>query len=162
MADVTLGSGITALNAYLIHGGTDGTADSADNGKQAFETFLKGLQGDYVIKCDPETTAPEPTTSAWSQDVTVTLETADGEVHTWYNGPVKLAIDDTGGGTASISPSAGNQMMTNGSLTVTISGTEATWANSETATLTVSDPDTSGFGGWEASDADCVITFTSA
>ena len=162
MADVTLGTGSEGLRSYLLNGCTDGTADSSGNGKQAFEALLKGLAGDYVIKCDPETVAPEPTNAVWSQTVTVTLETTDGEVHTWYNGPVKLAVGDTGGGTATITPGAGNRMMTNGSLTVVLAGDEATWAHGETATLTVSDPDNTGFGGWTAADATCVVTFTTA
>jgi len=158
---VTLGSAVIALRDYLLHGGTVGTNDNAANGEQAFETLLKGLAGDYVIVCDPATTTPEPTSEAWTQEVVVTLETADGEVHTWYNGPIKLAIDDTSiAGTASIDPAAGEHNMTNGKLTVTVSGDAKDWLNGDTVTLTVSDPDTSGFGGWTASDATFVATFT--
>ena len=164
MADVTLGSGATALYEYLENGKTTGTTNAVTNGKEAFEALMKGLAGDFVIVCDPETATPEPTDAAWSQTVTVTLETYDGELHSWYNGPITLAVEDAGGGTASILPVAGEQMMTNGTLSVVLSGDANTWANGETATLTVSDPATAGtgFNGWVASDATCVITFTTA
>lgn len=163
MASVTLGAGAEALKDYLLNGKTSGTAGSSANGKEGFTALLKGLAGDYVLSCSPSTATKAPTSSAWSQTVTVSLKTAAGEVHTWYNGPVKLAVADTSSaGTASISPSAGNQMMTDGTLTVTLSGNAANWLNGETATLTVAVPDTTAIGGWTTSSATCVVTFSNS
>jgi len=152
MADITLGTGAEDLRSYILNG--DGNHD-------IWKAFIKGLQGDFVFDVSPATTAPTPTTEAWGQEVTITLKSNNGEVHTWYNGPIKLAIANTStAGTATIDPSDTTPNMENGVYTVTIAGDAASWLNSETATLTVSDPDTTGIGGWAVADATCVITFT--
>jgi hypothetical protein len=124
------------------------------------QALIKAFCGDVVLKCTPATYAPAPTSSAWSQQVVVTLETADGELHKWYSGPVTLAIADTSSaGTATISPAAGAHYMTDGALTVTVSGGAAAWLNTETVTLTASLVAAQGLAGLAASKT-CVITFT--
>ncbi len=160
-AGVTNGTGVEKFRSYL--GGY------SNLGANAFTTFMKAQSGDIVLKVTPATTTPAPTAAAWTQAVVITLETADGEVHEWYNGTVTIAIGDTStAGTASISPTAGATYMNNGSLTVTISGNAAAWLNSETATLTVSATDQDPAGGttdlsicgWAVASKTCVITFT--
>jgi hypothetical protein len=160
MAGVTNGSKIEDLRTYL--------AGLGNNGYNAFQTLMKALSGDFVLKVTPATATPAPTAAAWTQAAVVTLETADGEVHEWYNGPVTLAIADTStAGTASITPAAGAHNMTNGQLAVTIAGDAAAWLATETVTLTASmaDQDASGdtdknLFGKAVADKTCVLTFT--
>lgn len=162
MADVTLGTGATALFEYLLNGRSEGGAGAVTNGQEGLKAFLKGMSGDYKIACSPATAAPtvaECTAEAQVYAIDVSLQTNDGEVHSWYNGPVKLAIaDDDGVGAATIVPTAGAQMMANGRLTVTVTMSKAAWTAGSKATLTVSDPDTTGFGGWTATDATFIAT----
>lgn len=154
MADVTLGSGAEDLREYLLNG--YGTKDGV------YTAWMKAQSGDFVIGLSATTAAPtvaECTAEAQVYTITVTLQTADGETHGWYNGPVKLAIaDDDDLGAATISPTAGNTMMANGVATVTVTMSKAAWTAGKKATLTVSDPDTTGFGGWTASDATFIAT----
>ena len=166
MADVTLGTGVEGLREYLLNGKTSSTAGDPANGRETLTALLKGLAGDYKLKCTPATATPlvsELAAAAQAFTIDISLETNDGEVHSWYNGPVKIAIteDDVGEGcTAAILPTAGEHMMTNGHLSVTVTMAKATWTAGKKATLTVSDPDTSAFGGWAASDATFVATVT--
>jgi hypothetical protein len=97
----------------------------------------KAAAGDILWVCTPATVTPVPTTAAWTRTVVVTLETAAGEIHSWFDKAITsgVAIADTGGGTASIP--ATTLTIKNGKATIVISGTEATWANGEDDTLTV-------------------------
>jgi len=103
-----------------------------DKAQQDFITELldlrpmvtKALSGDMVFKCTPPTAAPSAAAAALDDivyKVKVTLESAAGEVHDWYNGPVLLAIATTDStGVPTISPAAGERNMTNGELEVTL------------------------------------------
>ena len=99
--------------------------------------MIRAMCGDMVATISPTTVTPVPTASAWTRTVTVTLYDADGNIHKWFNKAVAtgVSIADTGGGTASI-PST-TLTFVNGVATVVVSGTAATWANSETDTLTI-------------------------
>lgn len=124
----------------------------------------KALSGDMVFKCTPETADPSAAAAAQADivyKVKVTLESAAGEVHDWYNGPVRLAIADTDDtGVATISPAAGEHNMTNGELEVTVTLPKAEWTATKTVTLTVSDPSDAGTGicGWVVADETFVAT----
>ncbi len=152
-ADITNGTGVEDLREYLLHGG--GNVDT-------YTAFLKGLQGDYVFSLSATTAAPtvaELTAAAQSYTITITLKTNNGETHSWYNGPIKLAIaDNDGTGAATIAPTSTTPVMTNGVYTVVVTMSKAVWTAENTATLTVSDPDTTGIGGWIADDATFVAT----
>ena len=104
---------------------------------QELTLLEKAMSGDIVIVIDPETVTPAPTTSAWTRNVKISLKTAAGEIHSWCNltEATILSIGDTGGGTASIVSTT--ITIVNGEATVVVSGTEATWAHTETDTLTV-------------------------
>jgi hypothetical protein len=97
----------------------------------------KALSGDMLWVCTPATVTPVPTAAAWTREVVVTLETAAGEVHTWFNKSIASgrSVGDTGGGTASIASTT--LVVVDGKNVTTVSGTEATWANTETDTLTI-------------------------
>lgn len=161
MAGVTVGTGAYGMADWLRNGVTSDTDDAVTNGYDTFAAFMKGQGGDYVLACTPATAAPSAAAlakNAISYTIDVTLSTADGEVHSWYNGPVKIAIADDDTPNATISPTAGAQYMTNGHLTVTVTLPKGTWEAGKAATLTVSDPDNTGFGGWTATDATFVAT----
>lgn len=115
------------------------------------------LGGDIVMVIDPTTVAPAPTTSAWTRNVTITVETTAGQVHDWLNETyaTTLSIADTGGGTASIASTT--LTLVNGKSVVVVSGTEATWANSETDTLTIANITV---GGITVTAGTSVETFT--
>ena len=85
------------------------------------------------------TNLPAPTTSAWTRTVLVELQTATGEVHSWFSDSITSgnSISDNGGGTASILSTT--LVIVNGRAEVVVSGTEATWANAETDTYTVAE-----------------------
>ena len=161
MAGITNGTGVFGMSDWLLNGKTTDTDDSVTNGYATFCAFMKAQSGDYVLACTPATAAPSAAAlaaDAVSYVIDVTLQTADGEVHSWYNGPVKIAIADDDTPNATISPTAGAQYMTNGHLAVTVTMPKGTWTAGKKATLTVSDPDTTAFGGWTASDATFVAT----
>ena len=162
MAGVTLGTGALAIADWLRTGTGTSTADSNTNGYDGFKAMIKGVYGgDYKLVCTPATAAPSAAAlanAAISYTVVVSLETADGERHVGYNGPVKLAIADDDTPNATISPTAGAQYMTDGAITVTVTLPKGTWTEGKVATLTVSDPDNTGFGGWTATDATFVAT----
>jgi len=125
------------------------------------EQMMKAMSGDMAFRVTPATDAPAPTEEAWEQDVLIELVDSAGNLHSWYSGPIKLAIADGSTlGTATIDPAGTTPDMVNGKYTVTIKGDAASWLNTETATLTVSDPDTVGIMGQVVADKTCVITFT--
>ena len=125
----------------------------------------KALSGDMVFQCTPPTAAPSAAAAAQAAivyKVKVTLESAAGEVHDWYNGPVLLAITgDDSTGTATISPAAGERNMTNGELEVTVTLPKVAWTQGSVVTLTVAAPETAGAGicGWAVASKTFVATF---
>ena len=154
MAGVTYSAGIESLRAGLFSGEMGGELT-------AIKAFLKAQSGDIVLKVTPATATPAPTAAAWSQTVVVSLETADGERHTWYNGHVTIAVGDTStAGTAAILPTAGAHYMTDGVLNVTLSGAAAAWLATETATLTATTVAQQGLLNVAISATTCVVTFT--
>jgi hypothetical protein len=101
--------------------------------------FAKAMAGDMVLVVTPATDTPAPTSAAWTQDFYIELQTAAGEVHTWFNKTVTSGVsvgDTSTAGTASISPAA-NNVFVDGVSKVTMSGDAQAWLNTETATLTV-------------------------
>lgn len=138
--------------------------DMINAGSPPLDLLVKAMGGDMVFKCTPKTAAPSATDAALAAieyTVTVTLETAEGEVHSWYNGPVLLAIATTDdNGVATIDPAAGERNMTDGSLDVVVTLPKAAWTAGSVVTLTVSDPVTAGTGicGWTVADKTFVAT----
>lgn len=106
--------------------------------REFFGILSKGLSGDLVFKCTPATVAPAPTSAAWTRTVVVTLETAAGEVHKWFNKAITTGVsiaDTSSAGTATI-PST-TLTFIDGKATVVVTGSAHAWLNSETDTLTV-------------------------
>ena len=98
----------------------------------------KAAAGDILWVCTPATVTPVPTAVAWTRDVVITLETAAGDIHSWFDKSITTGVsigDTSSAGTATI-PST-TLVVKNGKVTVTVSGDAAAWLNTETDTLTV-------------------------
>jgi len=96
------------------------------------------LAGDMAFKCTPATITRAATAALWTRTVVVTLETAAGALHDWYNATVTTGVsiaDTSTAGTASI-PST-TLTFVNGKATVVVAGDAAAWLATETDTLTV-------------------------
>lgn len=108
--------------------------------KDLLALYAKALAGDMVLVVTPATDTPAPTALAWEQDFYVEVQSAAGEVHSWFNKAVatghSVAESTAGGGVASADP-ATTTTFVNGIAKITVSGTAGTWANADTATLTV-------------------------
>lgn len=124
------------------------------------QSFIKACSGDIVLKVTPATSTLAARTTAWSLPIVVSLETADGDVHKWYSGPVTLAVSkSSSAGTATISPAAGAHYMTDGVLNATLSGDAAAWLENDTATLTATAVAQQGLLNKAISATTCVVTF---
>lgn len=153
--DITFSAGMEQLRASLVTG---------DGSVAVPESFFKACCGDIKLVCTPATVAKAATNSAWTQEVVVTVCNNDGTLCSWYNGNITLAVGDTATGTAAISPAAGAHAVTDGSLTVTLSGDAGSnyWAAASTATLTAS-PTANNAGlvqGSLIANATCVVSFS--
>lgn len=116
----------------------DGMAGIAPELRREIYLRDKAMAGDMLFVCTPATVAPVPTSAAWTREVVVTLETAAGEVHTWFNKAITSGVsvgDTSTAGTATIASTT--LTMVDGKAVVTVSGDAADWLNTETDTLTV-------------------------
>lgn len=98
----------------------------------------KALAGDLVFVVTPATVTPVPRATAWTRTVKVELQTADGEVHTWFDKGITTGVsiaDASTAGTATI-PST-TLTFVNGRASVVVSGDAQAWLHTETDTLTV-------------------------
>ncbi len=102
----------------------------------------KFLSGDIDSAVNGVTDNVEgPTDGVTTQTFEISLVDKDGNVYEFYNGPIKLAIAKSStGGTIAIDPASTTPNMKNGRYTVSIIF-GGTWATGDTATLTISDPD---------------------
>lgn len=127
---MSLTDGQKALREHIV---CNGSGDRSN-----LDAFIKAQSGDMVFKVTPATKTIAHTSTGWSQDVKITLESASGEKNSWYNGPITIAIADTSAaGTASILPAATTVNMVDGEYNVAVKGNAAAWLATETATLTV-------------------------
>ncbi len=119
----------------------------------------EALEGDILFVLTPATVAPVPTSSAWTRSVTVSVENAAGERHTWFDEAITTGVaiaDTSSAGTASI-PST-TLTIVNGEAVIVVSGDAADWLNAETDTLTVAEY--TGFAGQTLAAKTSVETFT--
>ena len=110
---------------------------------------------DVVVVVERANVTPAPTNAIWSYVVPFHLETTAGELIP-FNGTIAAtaAESTSGGGTAD--PNTATPAVVNGRGVVTFAGTAATWANADTATLTLTHTNLRG-----GTDADTfVVTFT--
>lgn len=98
----------------------------------------KAMAGDLIWVLTPATLSTPATALAWTRSVLVELQTAAGEVHTWFNKAITSGVsigDTSGAGTASIVSTT--LTIVNGKAVIVVSGDAASWAAAETDTLTV-------------------------
>jgi hypothetical protein len=132
--DATLRKAMQALISAQI---TANTTYSAAATK--VDLLEDALQGDMVLDISPETVDRTATSEAWTRTVTVTLQNAAGDTHTWCNMAfaTSAAIADTSSlGTASIVSTT--LTLVNGVASIVVSGSEHAWEADETNTLTIS------------------------
>jgi hypothetical protein len=105
---------------------------------QQMNLYAKALSGDLVMVITPETVTPVPTSEAWTRDVTVSIQTAAGEVHRWLNAAYATTVsiaNTSSAGTASIASTT--LTLVKGEATITVSGDAEDWLDTETDTLTI-------------------------
>ena len=105
---------------------------------EQIDLMAQAMSGDLVMVIEPETVDLEATDAAWTRDVTITVETANGDVHEWLTADYTTTLsidDDSTAGTASIESTT--LSIVNGKAVVTVSGDEEDWIAEETDTLTV-------------------------
>lgn len=119
----------------------------------------EALNGDILFVVTPAAVVVVPTASAWTRDVDVEVQNADGEVHTWFNESIGsgVSVGDTSvAGTASIVSTT--LVFVKGRLRLVVSGDAQAWLNAETDTLTVEEY--TGFAGQTMAEKTSVETFT--
>ena len=111
--------------------------------------------GDIEVVVQRANVTPAPTTEAWSYEVPFQIQTAAGEVIP-FTGDIAASGAETtaGGGTAD--PDDTTPAVVMGYGTVTFAGTAGTWANADTATLTLTYTDAYGVANTDT----FVVTFT--
>ena len=98
----------------------------------------KAFCGDLVFIVTPATKSTAHKSTAWTRTVVVELQTAAGEVHTWFSKAITTGVsvgDTSSAGTATI-PST-TLTFTKGRATVVVSGDAQAWLAADTDTLTV-------------------------
>ena len=114
---VTLGSKVTELKDWLLHGGS--------NGADAWWSFWKAVNGDMAVTVTFATPAPDSPDlySPWSQTVRVAFTSAAGEECGWYVGKISVSLSEDVSGDVHLSNS-GDVDVTNGYVDLTLSGTD--------------------------------------
>jgi len=122
------------------------------------DLMAQAMSGDMVLKCTPATLGSSAAAvaaaiagddSKFTRTVTVTLENAAGDVHTWYSGTHDAAAVPTtnGNGTCELVDAAGASeteiVFANGTATAIIDYT-LTWAENDVCTFTVTDGEIMG------------------
>lgn len=106
--------------------------------REEFALRDKALAGDMVWVVSPATVDRAATVAAWQRDVWVELQTAAGELHTWFDKEIASGIsiaDDSALGTAAITGTT--LIVVGGRAKVVVSGDAVAWVAVETNTLTV-------------------------
>lgn len=142
---VVTGDSANTTTTFLgISKEADGNTDVVNQttlnlGLDKIDTFAslisKALQGDMQIVISPTTVSKAAAEIAGTRTVTITLKTAGGVTHTWYNGTFDVAT--TKSSSAGTATSATTAVAASGVATVTITR-GGTWAENDTNTLTVS------------------------
>jgi hypothetical protein len=118
----------------------------------------KASAGDLVFVCNPATVAPEPTAAAWTRTVLITLQTAAGEIHGWFDKAITTGVSIANTSTAGTATIPSTTLTFNGGIaTVVVSGDAADWLDTETDTLTVAQ---ASILGYTVAAATSVETFT--
>lgn len=126
---------------FFPNGGKLPNASSSD-----INAMAAALAGDLVFKCYPATVSTAHISTARTRQVKVQLETAAGDVHTWFNKAITtgVSIADTSTAGAATIPST-TLTFVNGVASVTVSCDANAWLATETNTLTVAQATIMGY-----------------
>lgn len=118
----------------------------------------KAMAGDMIWVVDPSTVNTTPTSDAWTRTVITELQTAAGEVHSWYSDAIATGVsvaDTSSAGTATIP--ATTLTVVNGRVAVVVSGDAQDWLGgiAQVETITCTAGESTGAG-------DITMTITSA
>jgi hypothetical protein len=106
----------------------------------------KAASGDMIFVCTPATKSTVHTSTARTRTVTVELQDALGNVHTWFTKDIATGVsiaDASSAGTATI-PST-TLSFVDGVASVVVSCDANTWAAADTDTLTVAQATIMGY-----------------
>jgi hypothetical protein len=131
------------------------------------EIQQKGMSGDMVLVASPialgssaaaVTAAIAGAAAKFTRDVTITLKTAAGEVHSWFNGTFAIAIAEVtaGSGVSAIAGGVAVATFVNGVATVTINYT-GVWAAADTQTFTITGSTKLGYAIANKTSVDTLI-----
>ena len=98
----------------------------------------KAFAGDLVFVVTPATLSTAAITGAWTRSVVVELQTAAGEVHSWFDKAITTGVsiaDASALGAATIASTT--LTFVDGRATVVVTGSAHAWIAAETDTLTV-------------------------
>ncbi len=101
----------------------------------------KAMSGDMELVFDKVTGATLPTSDAWEVPITVTLETEDGKLHTWFNATfedVFTAANTSVAGSAAMKTNR-HAVFVNGVCNVALTGDAEDWLDTEEASATLTD-----------------------
>jgi len=118
----------------------------------------KAMMGDMTLVVSPATATPAPTAAAWTQDVKVQLQDANGNLHSWFTKAVTSGVsiaDTSAAGTAAIASTT--LSFEGGEAVFAITGDAASWLDTETATATIAEMTIMGN---TVAEKTCVLTFT--
>ena len=112
-------------------------------------------QDDVTVVVDAANITPAPVTGTWTYDIRFHLETAAGEMVP-YNGTIAATAAESTSGGGQADPVDATPAVVDGLGKVTFAGTSGTWANNDTATLTLTHTNLRG-----GTDTDTwIVTFT--
>jgi len=98
----------------------------------------KAMAGDMVFVVTPATVGRAATAAAWTREVVIELQAANGDTHSWFDKAIANGVsigDTSNAGTATIA--ATTLTFVKGRATVTVTGSAHAWIAAETDTLTV-------------------------
>jgi hypothetical protein len=140
--------------------------DTADTTRDTARTLTdKAMSGDLVLVVTPATlgSSAVAVTAAiggaegkFTRNVTVTLKTAGGDTHSWFNGTFSVAGSEVTAGNGTCATSAATVTLVNGVGTCTLEYI-GTWALGDTATVTVTGGTKLGYSITNKTSVDTLI-----
>jgi hypothetical protein len=98
----------------------------------------KAASGDIVFVASPATKTRAATTAAFTRTVDISLQSADGEIHEWFNKAITSGVSVSKSSTAGAATIPSTTLtFVNGVASVVLSGTAAAWLADDTNTVTV-------------------------
>jgi hypothetical protein len=125
----------------------------------------KALSGDIILSVTPAVlgssaaavnAAIAGSAAKFTRKVSIELQSANSNLHGWFDGTFAIAASNTGSGTIAIAGGLTTATFTNGRASVTLEYT-GTWAAADTATLTVTGGTKLGYAVSNKTSVDTLI-----